>query len=190
MTAMSVIQKRANPRREAAALCLLCFSMLVNAALIARIVNLESQRQADAARYQEQIQQAEHDRDRALENMEKMTIQAKQEQLTIATQMVVCDNLSGYRYIGECTITRYCPCEECCGQWADGLTATGIPAGPGIVAADPEVIPLGSTVVIDGQYYLAADTGVTGKWIDICAADHQEAEDFGIQTAEVWVVRS
>ena len=92
-----------------------------------------------------------------------------------------------YTYIGECVITAYCPCEECCGQWADGLTATGIPAVPGVVAVDPEVIPLGSVVVIDGLRYLAADTGVSGLSIDICAASHQEAADFGVQTAEVWI---
>lgn len=36
--------------------------------------------------------------------------------------------------------------------------------------------------------YLAADTGVTGNHIDICVTDHALAEDFGVRTAEVWVV--
>ena len=94
------------------------------------------------------------------------------------------------RYIGECTITAYCPCAECCGRWADGLTASGLPAGPEIVAVDPDVIPLGSTVIIDGQKYLAADTGsgVTGNHIDICLASHEETVEHGVRTAEVWVI--
>ena len=50
------------------------------------------------------------------------------------------------------------------------------------------MIPLGSTVVIDGQRYLAADTGVTGNHVDLCVLDHQEADVFGVRTADVWVV--
>ena len=98
--------------------------------------------------------------------------------------------IGAYQYIGECTVTHYC-CElyaHVCGD-GDGLTATGIPVTPGVVAVDPEVIPLGSTVIIDGQAYLAADTGgtVRGNHVDICVATHQEAEDLGTTTAEVWV---
>ena len=50
--------------------------------------------------------------------------------------------------------------------------------------------PLGSTVIIDGQAYLAADTGgaVRGSHVDIAVATHQEAEDLGVTTADVWVV--
>ncbi len=99
--------------------------------------------------------------------------------------------IGAYEYIGECTVTHYC-CElyaHVCGD-GDGLTATGIPVTPGVVAVDPEVIPLGSTVIIDGQAYLAADTGgtVRGNHVDIAVATHQEAEDLGTTTAEVWVV--
>lgn len=37
-----------------------------------------------------------------------------------------------------------------------------------------QAIQIGTAVIIDGQRYLAADTGVTGYHVDICAADHQE----------------
>ena len=99
--------------------------------------------------------------------------------------------IGAYQYIGECTVTYYC-CEayaHVCGD-GDGLTATGLPVTPGVVAVDPEVIPLGSTVIIDGQAYLAADTGgaVRGNHVDIAVATHQEAEDLGTTTADVWVV--
>ena len=98
--------------------------------------------------------------------------------------------IGAYEYIGECTVTYYCcePYAHVCGD-GDGLTATGLPVTPGVVAVDPEVIPLGSTVIIDGQAYLAADTGgaVGGNHVDICVATHQEAEDLGVTTAEVWV---
>ena len=134
-----------------------------------------------------QLLQAESDYDRAVGELEKMTILAEQEQQPVAARMATFEAVDAYVYIGECTVTSYCPCSICCGQWADGLTATGIPAVPGIVAVDPEVIPLGSVVVIGGQRYLAADTGVTGLHVDVCAGSHQDAENFGVQTLAVWM---
>lgn len=99
--------------------------------------------------------------------------------------------IGAYEYIGECTVTYYCceAYEHVCGD-GDGLTATGLPVTPGVVAVDPEVIPLGSTVIIDGQAYLAADTGeaVRGNHVDIAVDTHQEALELGTRTAEVWVV--
>lgn len=99
--------------------------------------------------------------------------------------------IGAYEYIGECTVTYYCcePYAHICGD-GDGLTATGLPVTPGVVAVDPEVIPLGSTVIIDGQEYLAADTGgaIKGNHVDIAVPTHQEALELGTKTAEVWIV--
>ena len=91
-------------------------------------------------------------------------------------------------YVGEFTITAYCPGTCCNGSWA-GQTATGVPAGPGVVAVDPDVIPLGSVVAIDGVEYLAADTGsaIKGRKIDVCMSTHAEACAFGVLEKEVWL---
>ncbi len=91
--------------------------------------------------------------------------------------------------LGEFLATYYC-CEaypHICGT-GDGLTATGVPVAPGVVAVDPAVIPLGSTVVIDGTEYLAADTGglIKGNRIDIAVETHAEALELGVRTVEVW----
>ena len=96
-----------------------------------------------------------------------------------------------YKYIGTCTLTAYC-CEtkgnpHICGD-GDGLTATGLPVAPGMVAVDPKVIPLGSTVIINGTSYLAADTGVSGYHIDIAIQTHEDANAFGVSSAEVWII--
>lgn len=95
-----------------------------------------------------------------------------------------------FQNIGEFIITAYCPCEKCCGEWSDGITASGIPAEPGVVAVDPNIIPLGSTVIIDGQQYLAADTGgaIKGNRIDIFAVSHDIALEYGVQNHEVYLV--
>lgn len=193
MTAMMIRQQKAALRREiaswqAGALGLLVLAAAVNSALMARIGALESRRQEEAARYEAQIEQAEHIRDLAVQELGAMSLQQAREQAARAEQAAAYEMIGAYRYVGECTITYYCPCSECCGKWADGLTATGLPAGPGIVAVDKDVIPLGSTVIIDGQKYLAADTGVTGHHVDICMADHAATVAACVGRAEVWVV--
>lgn len=90
--------------------------------------------------------------------------------------------------LGEFLVTYYC-CERyphICGG-GEGLTATGVPVAPGVVAVDPKVIPLGSTVVIDGAEYLAADTGglIQGNRVDIAVETHEEALELGVRRAEV-----
>ena len=86
-----------------------------------------------------------------------------------------------------CELTAYCQCEKCCGQWAGGNTASGTVATAGrTVGVDPEVIPLGTTVYIDGQAYRAEDTGAfTGNIIDIYMDSHEEALRFGRREATV-----
>lgn len=169
------------------AISVLAFSTAANIALYARIVSLDKAVETSAARYQAQIESAERTRDLAVEQLGAVVLQTEADRQARAEQAAAYEAIGAYQYIGECTITAYCPCEECCGRWADGVTATGLPAGPGVVAVDPEVIPLGSTVIIDGQRYLAADTGVMGKHVDVCLTDHDATVEAGVRMAEVWV---
>ena len=170
---------------QAGAIGLVLLASLHSAATTAALLDARERLDDQAAR----LQQAEQTRDAALEQLGAVVLQAEVDKQARTEQAAAYEAVGVYRYIGECVITSYCPCEECCGRWADGLTSTGLPAGPGIVAVDPEVIPLGSTVVIDGQMYLAADTGVTGQAVDICAAGHQEAVAFGVQTSDIWIIK-
>ena len=53
-----------------------------------------------------------------------------------------------------------------------GNTASGLPVGDGIVATDPSVIPLGTSIylkcdTLDLGVRYAADTGVYGNWVDV-----------------------
>ena len=104
---------------------------------------------------------------------------------------------NGVDVLGEFAIVAYCPCEACCGEWAlnrpDGIvyTASGAEAKAGVtVAVDPDVIPLGSKVYIDGLgWYVAQDTGnFTGKVIDVYFNDHAEAVEFGRRDAVVGIM--
>lgn len=92
-----------------------------------------------------------------------------------------------WHYIEECTLTAYCACSECCGEWADGITASGVPAQEGVtVAVDPDVIPLGAWVEINGHQYHAEDTGgFDGNHVDIYFDSHDAACKFGLQVEDV-----
>ena len=97
--------------------------------------------------------------------------------------------------IGECRITYYDPCAECCGK-NDGITYSGTQAVPYYTCAvDPAVIPLGSLVIIDfgdgpKQICRAEDIGggVDGNHVDICVSSHEEAKNLGVKEAKVrWI---
>ncbi len=73
-----------------------------------------------------------------------------------------------------------------------GITAMGVPATYGIVAVDPDVIPLGSKVYIPGYgEALAADTGgaIYGYRIDLCMEDYYQAMEFGRRNVTVFVLK-
>lgn len=173
---------------QTGAVGLLVLSVTVNTLLLGGICRQKELRRAEEAWYREQIEQAEHIRDLAVRELGAMSLRWAQEQQVREAQAAAYEAVGGYQYIGECTITAYCcePCEHICGT-GDGLTAAGLPVTPGIVAVDPSVIPLGSTVVIDGQKYLAADTGVTGLSVDVAVPTHEEALERGVRTANVWI---
>ena len=172
---------------QRAALGLLALSVGVNTALCAAITRQERQIEDLETRYHA-VRAIEAD---AVAAYGELAARVDADREARQAQAEAYEAIGAYQYIGECTVTYYCceAYEHVCGD-GDGLTATGIPVTPGVVAVDPEVIPLGSTVIIDGQAYLAADTGgaVRGSHVDIAVATHQEAEGLGTTTADVWVV--
>ena len=71
-----------------------------------------------------------------------------------------------------------------------GRTASGIPVGPGVVAVDPAVIPLGTRIAIPGYGEgIAADTGgaIQGARIDLWFASLAEARAWGRRTVTIAV---
>ena len=82
----------------------------------------------------------------------------------------------GLVYIGRFQRTGYCDCEICQGPWV-GTTALGMAPTPNnTIAVDPDIIPLGSYVWMDGQRYHAEDTGsaIIGYKVDIFVGSHEE----------------
>lgn len=105
-----------------------------------------------------------------------------------------------YRYIGsssavprtgkeiEVYVTHYCACTICCGEGADGTTASGKKAVSGIVAMS-EDYPFGTQIEIDGVLYTVEDRGgaITGNDVDIYVPTHNEAIRRGAKTVKAVV---
>ena len=91
-------------------------------------------------------------------------------------------------------VTAYCPCEKCCGDWADGVTANGhrINQGDRFVAADRRY-SFGTTLLIPGYNNSEAvkvlDRGgaIKGNKLDVFFNTHREALIWGVQYLDVIV---
>lgn len=98
--------------------------------------------------------------------------------------------------LGNFKLTGYCSCSLCCGKWANnrpngivyGAIGEELKEGYSI-AVDPTVIAYRTEVVINGHTYKAQDCGgaIKGNRIDVYFEDHNDALEFGVQYAEVFV---
>ncbi len=87
------------------------------------------------------------------------------------------------------TVYAYCPCARCNTEKWKGRVTTGqtmkklLAEGKNICAADPKVIPMGSTVTYNGKEYIVADTGsgIKGNTINILLGSHREVYAFGVK---------
>ncbi|MER3403209.1 MAG: hypothetical protein C4337_07970 [Armatimonadota bacterium] len=78
------------------------------------------------------------------------------------------------------------------GGTGSGRTASGLPAGYGLVAVDPRVIPFGSVLYIEGYgMAIAADRGraIRGHKIDLCYATCQQALQLGRRQVRVHLLK-
>ena len=117
-----------------------------------------------------------------------------QQKLEVANQTI--DDLKGTEYklvyLGNFQYTYYCDERRphICG--GSGVTKSGAPTKVGTtIAVDTSVIPLGSTVYIEGVgYRVAQDTGsaVKGRHIDILVKGHQEALSQTTLSGGVWIL--
>lgn len=98
--------------------------------------------------------------------------------------------------LGNFKLTAYCSCSLCCGKWANnrpngivyGAIGEELKEGYSI-AVDPTVIPYKTEVIINGRTYKAQDCGgaIKGNRIDVYFEDHNDALEFGVQYADVYV---
>ena len=92
-------------------------------------------------------------------------------------------------------VTAYCPCEKCCGSYADGITASGhkIQDGDTFVAADsrykfgtemfiPEYNNSTKVKVLDRR------GAIKGNRLDVFFNTHQQALEWGVRYLDVEVL--
>lgn len=114
------------------------------------------------------------------EQSEKIVPIATESAAVLIEEAAETDN-SDWNVLCGCRVFHYCACKRCTGKSPSdkgyGLTATGTIATPNrTIAVDPSVIPLGSEVLIGDTTYIAEDTGVKGKCIDVFVDSHDEAK--------------
>ena len=118
-----------------------------------------------------------------------LTVESEPETLLQVEETVVQEEPKP-EYITETfKLTAYCPCMQCCGK-TDGITASGTKATEGrTIAVDPDVIPFGTEVIINGHTYIAEDKGgaIKDNRIDVYFDSHQDALEFGVQYADVLI---
>jgi len=88
-------------------------------------------------------------------------------------------------------VTAYCPCEKCCGDSADGITASGHRIRPGdkLAAADGRY-PFGTMIEVPGYGRVPIlDRGgvIKGHRIDVFFPTHKEALEWGVRALTVKV---
>jgi len=103
------------------------------------------------------------------------------------------------KYLGKYTVTAYCGCEICCGDYALNRTkgivygASGVELQEGVSVASS--LPFGTNLIIEGNKYTVQDK--TAEWIedkyedkiiDFYFENHSDAVDFGKQVKDVYVI--
>lgn len=93
-------------------------------------------------------------------------------------------------------VTAYSPDEQSCGEWADGITASGYSVwtnGGMLVAADTRMLPFGTLVSIPGYNggrpvpVLDRGGAIKGNRIDVLYPTHERALQWGVQRLDVTV---
>lgn len=146
----------------------------------------ETKRRAEAA---EKIKKEQEERTR-LANIEVEKKKSAETQVVAKAEQPSRGGSKG-RSLGTFQATAYCGCSTCNGKYVGQPTASGTQMQQGrTIAVDPNVIPLGSRVSVNGHVYIAEDTGsaIKGKIIDIYHGSHSSALKFGRQSVTVRIL--
>ena len=128
-----------------------------------------------------------------IDRLNELSVSAVQYDVVEETQPQISnttiDNVSGGYAEMTVTATAYSTNEAGLSDY----TATGINLRetPNVIAVDPSVIPLGSTVIVEGYgTFIAGDTGgaIVGSKIDIHMTDLNACYLFGVQSVNIKIL--
>lgn len=86
-------------------------------------------------------------------------------------------------------VTAYCPCAKCCGQFADGITASGKPAKGKLIAADKR-FAFGTRMHVPGYGTASVEDrggAIKGDRLDLLFPTHQDALQWGVKYLDVTI---
>ena len=89
------------------------------------------------------------------------------------------------------TVTAFCPCVRCTGQWSGGPTASGIMPRAGITVAAPRSIPFGTRVRIGDLGVFVVQDRLAKRYdnrFDVFMESHATARAFGKRSLKVTVL--
>ena len=95
--------------------------------------------------------------------------------------------LASAEYLGTFTLTAYCNCAACNGS-AGNPTASGVMPTSGHTVAMGGV-DFGTKLLINGTVYTVEDRGTPYGHVDIFFDTHEEALDFGMGSADVYLIK-
>lgn len=100
-----------------------------------------------------------------------------------------CNTINGITFKSAMNVlaTGYTPYDEGC----TGITATGVKAEKGIIAADTKVLPFGTKIYVPGYGYgVVADRGgaIKGNRIDLCYEGLQDALNWGVRNVTIYIL--
>jgi len=100
-----------------------------------------------------------------------------------------------HRRIVKMVVTAYCPCAKCCGENAQGITASGklVSHNNGRFVAADNSLPFGTKLVIPGYNNGSVEVldrggAIKGNRIDVFFPTHEEALQWGRQTLQVTIL--
>ena len=170
------------------ALCVV--NLLINVTVISGCIYEKQQYKTTIHRFSETKQQISETKEQLEETKQQIKPVETETDREVDTQAVKPVSWGTFK------LTAYCSCSLCCGEWAynrpDGIVygAIGEELKEGYsIAVDPDVIPYKTEVIINGKTYKAQDCGglIKGNRIDVYFEDHDDALEFGVQYAEVFV---
>ena len=94
--------------------------------------------------------------------------------------------LANAEYLGTFTLTAYCNCASCCGTEGNATASGVMPTSGHTVAMGG--IDFGTKLLINGTVYTVEDRGTPYGHVDIYMDSHDAALQFGMGSAEVYLV--
>lgn len=140
----------------------------------------------------------------AVKNESEQARETQNMQTVSRSGLTISDN----GYLGKCRVTRYCPCEKCCGKYAKNRPTdeNGIPVVTGAsgkqlnsgysCAADTSLpfgtklyIPqIGLTVTVEDRAAKSIEQRYDGKFVDLYFTDHAHYIEGASDYMEVYIV--